>query len=73
MPKSGARVKTAKAGAGGGRRGRSRVDEARDILASVVLCHIPVVAYDFQQKARTPARCSVIFSAHEASAAWRVP
>ena len=29
---------------------RSRVDEARDILAGVVLAHVPVVAYDFRQK-----------------------
>ncbi|PSC73428.1 DNA-directed RNA polymerase III subunit RPC2 [Micractinium conductrix] len=39
-------------GGGGGfqRRGRSRVDEARDILANVVLCHVPVVSFDYQQK-----------------------
>lgn len=39
--------------AGGGgftRRTRSRVDEARDILANVVLCHVPVVQFDYQQK-----------------------
>ena len=27
------------------------MDEARDILANVVLCHIPVAQYNFQQKA----------------------
>jgi DNA-directed RNA polymerase III subunit RPC2 len=37
----------------GSRRGRSRVDEARDILASVVLSHVPVPQYDFQQKVCT--------------------
>ena len=30
--------------------GRSRVDEARDILAGVVLAHVPVTSYDFRQK-----------------------
>ena len=49
---AGARVKTAKQGVHAGRRGRSKVDEARDIMANVVLCHIPVLHYDFQQKAR---------------------
>ena len=29
---------------------RNRVDEARDILAGVVLAHVPVVQYDFRQK-----------------------
>ena len=38
-------------GAGGySRRTRSAVDEARDILANVVLCHVPVVAFDYQKK-----------------------
>ncbi|KAK9824521.1 hypothetical protein WJX72_011068 [[Myrmecia] bisecta] len=32
------------------RRTRSRVDEARDILANVVVCHVPVIHFDFQQK-----------------------
>lgn len=32
------------------RRGRSPVDEVRDILANVVLCHVPVVAFDYQKK-----------------------
>lgn len=32
------------------RRTRSKVDEARDILANVVLCHVPVLHFDFQQK-----------------------
>jgi DNA-directed RNA polymerase III subunit RPC2 len=32
------------------RRTRSKVDEARDILANVVLCHVPVVMFNFQQK-----------------------
>lgn len=31
-------------------RGKSSVDEARDILANVVLCHVPVVAFDYQKK-----------------------
>jgi DNA-directed RNA polymerase III subunit RPC2 len=38
-------------GSGGvSRRSRSPVDEARDILANVVLCHVPVVAFDYQKK-----------------------
>ncbi|KAL4423845.1 hypothetical protein ABPG75_001146 [Micractinium tetrahymenae] len=32
------------------RRTRSKVDEAREILANVVLCHVPVVHFDYQQK-----------------------
>ena len=31
-------------------RARPKVDEARDILANVVVCHVPVVHYNFQQK-----------------------
>lgn len=42
------------------RRSRSKVDEARDILANVVVCHIPVLQYDFQQKVRS--LCSAISS-----------
>lgn len=38
------------AGGGFARRSRSPVDEARDILANVVLCHVPVVAFDYQKK-----------------------
>ena len=30
------------------------MDEARDILANVVVCHVPVVHYNFQQKVRSP-------------------
>ena len=39
-------------GGGGGYRQskRNRVDEARDILAGVVLAHVPVPSYDFRQK-----------------------
>lgn len=33
-------------------RARPKVDEARDILANVVVCHVPVVHYNFQQKVR---------------------
>ncbi|KAK9794947.1 hypothetical protein WJX73_009398 [Symbiochloris irregularis] len=33
-------------------RNRPRLDEARDILASMILCHVPVVRYDFADKAR---------------------
>ncbi|KAL3690345.1 hypothetical protein R1sor_016654 [Riccia sorocarpa] len=29
---------------------RSKVDEARDILANVVLAHVPVIQYDFRKK-----------------------
>jgi hypothetical protein len=32
------------------KRRKSKVDEARDILAHVVLCHVPVNRYNFQQK-----------------------
>jgi hypothetical protein len=41
------------AGGGGGfqRRGRSKVDETREVLANVVLCHVPVTSFDYQQKA----------------------
>lgn len=35
---------------GGERRRKSKVDEARDILANIVLCHVPVPRYDFQIK-----------------------
>ena len=40
-------------GATGGfsRRTRSAVDETRDILANVLLCHVPVVSFDYAQKA----------------------
>ena len=37
------------------RRSRSKVDEARDILANVVVSHIPVLQYDFHQKVCTPS------------------
>ncbi len=47
-------------GFGGGPRraggsARSKTDEARDLLANVVLCHIACPRYDFQDKARPPA------------------
>eukprot|EP00879_Flechtneria_rotunda_P019173 GHRR01020130.1.p1 GENE.GHRR01020130.1~~GHRR01020130.1.p1 ORF type:complete len:238 (+),score=79.77 GHRR01020130.1:1435-2148(+) len=32
------------------RRRKSKVDEARDVLANVVLCHVPVVRYNYAQK-----------------------
>ena len=32
------------------RRRKSKLDEARDILAHVVLCHVPAVRYNFAQK-----------------------
>lgn len=34
----------------GVRRTRSRVDEVRDILANVILCHVPVMAFNFSKK-----------------------
>ncbi|KAK9821215.1 hypothetical protein WJX81_000849 [Elliptochloris bilobata] len=42
-------------GFGGGQRRagsstRSRTDEARDLLANVIVCHIPCPRYDFQEK-----------------------
>ena len=40
-------------------RARPKVDEARDILANVVVCHVPVVHYNFQQKVQLPLVLSV--------------
>ena len=37
-------------GGSGGKGSRSRCEEARDVLASVVLAHIPVEGYDFSAK-----------------------
>ena len=34
-------------------RNRPRLDEARDILASMILCHVPVERYNFDAKAST--------------------
>ena len=46
-----ARVKTSRPQGAFQRRGaRSRLDEARDILANVVLCHVAVVRYNFSRK-----------------------
>jgi len=40
---------------------KMQVDEARDVLANVVLCHVPVVRYNFAAKvlytAGEAARC----------------
>lgn len=44
------RVKTSGLRAGGGRRSRSQIDEVRDILANVVVCHVPVVQFNYQRK-----------------------
>lgn len=46
------RGRTASAGMGGGwyRRPSSPEDEARDVLANVVLSHVPVENFDFRQK-----------------------
>ena len=44
-------------------RARPKVDEARDILANVVVCHVPVVHYNFQQKvqpASVPQTCVLL-------------
>ncbi len=32
------------------RRGKSLVDEVREVLADVVIAHVPVVKFDFRQK-----------------------
>ncbi len=40
-------------------RARPKVDEARDILANVVVCHVPVIHYNFQQKVQPPLMLSV--------------
>ena len=39
-----------RSGGGFSRRTRSVVDETRDILANVVLCHVPVVSFNYSQK-----------------------
>ena len=41
---------------------RSRTDEARDLLANVIVCHIPSPRYDFTEKVRRlhPARMPVV-------------
>ncbi|KAG2492788.1 hypothetical protein HYH03_008949 [Edaphochlamys debaryana] len=39
-----------KFGQGNEKRRKSKVDEARDVLAHVVLCHVPVPRYQFAQK-----------------------
>ncbi|PNW76230.1 hypothetical protein CHLRE_12g542800v5 [Chlamydomonas reinhardtii] len=39
-----------KFGGGDQKRRKSKVDEARDVLAHVVLCHVPVPRYQFAQK-----------------------
>ena len=31
-------------------RSKSRMEEARDILANIILCHVPVVRYQFNAK-----------------------
>ncbi len=46
-------------GFGGGQKragsnARSKTDEARDLLANVIVCHIPCPRYDFQEKVRQP-------------------
>ena len=50
-------------GFGGGARRtggstRSRTDEARDLLANVIVCHIPCPRYDFTEKVRQPRRAA---------------
>ena len=58
---------------GGARRAggstRSRTDEARDLLANVIVCHIPCPRYDFTEKVRRlhPRICPLnVFLAAEA-------
>jgi len=46
----GAKVKAGPKGGFSERRRKSKVDEARDILANVVLCHVPVHRYAFGHK-----------------------
>lgn len=46
-------------GFGGGQKragsnARSKTDEARDLLANVIVCHIPCPRYDFQEKVWPP-------------------
>ena len=35
-------------------RHASKGDEAREILANLILCHVPVVRFNFQAKVQTP-------------------
>ena len=56
--RAGPRVKSAQR-AMGRMRARPKVDEARDILANVVVCHVPVIHYNFQQKVQPPLMLSV--------------
>ena len=37
-------------------RSKSRMEEARDILANIILCHVPVHRYNFHAKASS--RCA---------------
>ena len=46
---AGGRIKSNKNGYGG-RRTRTRADEARDVLISLVFSHVPVVHFNFQPK-----------------------
>ena len=48
----GSKVKAPKVMPQTGRPKRARADEARDILAGVILAHVPVVRFDFQAKAQ---------------------
>ena len=47
----GGKVRSMKGKFGGGSFFKSKVDEARDTLAQVVLCNVPVVNFHFQSKA----------------------
>lgn len=46
----GSKVRERRAGRFTFRQTKSKVDEARDLLANVVLSHVPVAAYDFRAK-----------------------
>lgn len=51
LPLPGGKLKASpKFGGGDQKRRKSKVDEARDVLAHVVLCHVPVPRYQFAQK-----------------------
>jgi len=49
MPRSGSQVKASPRFSNEKRR-KSKVDEARDILAHVVVCHVAAQKYNFQNK-----------------------
>ena len=56
---AGGKVKSARGPFQRKSRHASKGDEAREILASVVLCHVPVVRFNFQAKVKAPVQQAV--------------